>query len=975
MDGLQLEAGFVLAEGQGASFEVGTPQDPMIKTATIFISGGEHSRLGRGPFGTLYSSVSSGGPGPSCRVHGRPLRQTWSLLVETVEAGSTAIRVEGDVATESSELQGGGHWQVGGRIGVAPTGMMQNREGEDFTITSLTAEEFGGVMTTVIGLDKPMNEAKLGDPTSRLQAEVVYLSRNVLMTGTSWHGIGAGGMFAPDHHDGGAFRVEYARVEKCGQKGVKGRYCLHFHLMGDCGPAAGSSEPRCIMRGNAVEEGYQRGLTVHGSHLGVVDQNVLWNVMGAGIYVEDGNEMGNTISFNVNICNHGRCQVGGTDNDQADSGQQSGMWALSPTNDFLYNRMVNHYNGFFLQTSFAPHGRGMAQGKVCTVNSPWGNFTGNVHHSCSRFGFYPDKNFPRRLKRTVASNGYVEDYGQAGGSCEQFTPDGRDNGAPAIVADGLDWGNNLVGQYDLGDVQYLRYHSINNLHGMYWKLTKNFATARDFVGDTWHARTWDTGLAIQPAQMGSNIPTSHIKDSTFDWLNHLTHPDVSRIMGSHAGGVGHIYGPGGHGAFIIEGTRFSGSMNVAIGSNQHCTIGAGTGSLCTPEYELIGNDMSDFDARGKIIEFGISGGDRRLSSYSARDAHSLGGYLGAASEFQTHLLSLYDDDGKQLCRTSQSVGLAHRYSNAILCDRPLRRLVLWSDQSAPTLSVEGGASIQMMWIPGAGNFADTKRGYGIVVIPGFEYRLSGLSDMPGDIASKVTLEYSDTVYGDVYDNPDTIVLTIEGNKVTRRCTVSSQHDRTFIGFNGALEGGHGACTVAGDDGMTTLPWSTLPPATLPLPCPTPTPFTPSPTGPPVPTPVPTPAPPRPAPTPAPPTPVPPPPPTPAPPAPVPTPGQITPGVCFGSSVLCGVNSCCPGVADTDMQTFPCPGSDPGWNLCQAALPSDPAPSPPPLGVCPESNVHCGVNSCCPGVAGSGMQTFPCPGSDPGWNLCQRSWVR
>ena len=119
----------MVAEGQGA-FELGTPQAPMLNSATIYISGSEHGSLGRGHFGTMYSIGSSGGPGPSCRVHGRPLRQTLFLLVETAEAGSTTIRVEGNVATAKSELPGGGNWQVGGLIGVAPTGFMQNRDGE-----------------------------------------------------------------------------------------------------------------------------------------------------------------------------------------------------------------------------------------------------------------------------------------------------------------------------------------------------------------------------------------------------------------------------------------------------------------------------------------------------------------------------------------------------------------------------------------------------------------------------------------------------------------------------------------------------------------------------------------------------------------------------------------------------------------------------------------------------------------------------
>ena len=56
------------------------------------------------------------------------------------------------------------------------------------------------------------------------------------------------------------------------------------------------------------------------------------------------------ISYNVVICpQKNGCKSPGTDNNQADDLQQSGIWALSVTNDFIGNRLVNQYNGFFTQ--------------------------------------------------------------------------------------------------------------------------------------------------------------------------------------------------------------------------------------------------------------------------------------------------------------------------------------------------------------------------------------------------------------------------------------------------------------------------------------------------------------------------------------------------------------------------------------------------------------------------------------------------
>ena len=153
-------------------------------------------------------------------------------------------------------------------------------------------------------------------------AEVINLSRNLVLTGddlahvpncdsagkTCTHGLHTigGGASASSVH-----RIQYTRVEKCGQRGTLGRYCLHLHLMARC--------PQCLLRGNAIEFGHQRGIVVHGTHEAAVTDNVLYDVRGAGLYLEDGNEMANLLLHNVVICPWARegplkgCTVPGTE--------------------------------------------------------------------------------------------------------------------------------------------------------------------------------------------------------------------------------------------------------------------------------------------------------------------------------------------------------------------------------------------------------------------------------------------------------------------------------------------------------------------------------------------------------------------------------------------------------------------------------------------------------------------------------------
>jgi hypothetical protein len=170
----------------------------------------------------------------------------------------------------------------------------------------------------------------------------------------------------------GLMQIDHVRVEKCGQRGVKGKYCLHMHQASSC--------PDCRFTGNAIEYGQQRAVVIHGTHLATISENVVNDVRGGNLYIEDGNEMYNRLMYNVAVCpwplnsdKHG-CSVPGTDDAQADTAlNQAGIWALSNTNHLIGNRMANHFNGMFYDSNgFGGNGRGQAHGQQCTRNAIWG---------------------------------------------------------------------------------------------------------------------------------------------------------------------------------------------------------------------------------------------------------------------------------------------------------------------------------------------------------------------------------------------------------------------------------------------------------------------------------------------------------------------------------------------------------------------------------------------------------------------------
>ena len=126
--------------------------------------------------------------------------------------------------------------------------------------------------------------------------------------------------------------MRYARVEFCGQRPVMGRYCLHFHLLKKC--------PRCVFQGNAVVDGEHIGITVHGTHDAVVDQNVVWDAKANGLYIEDGNELRNTLNQNVMICSIlNKCKVNWV---SGAASQTAGIFMIGMSNNILENRIVGY---------------------------------------------------------------------------------------------------------------------------------------------------------------------------------------------------------------------------------------------------------------------------------------------------------------------------------------------------------------------------------------------------------------------------------------------------------------------------------------------------------------------------------------------------------------------------------------------------------------------------------------------------------
>lgn len=770
--------------------------------AWIYLSnnGAQHSEIGPRALGAVGGNAKLRIRGPNLQ------RRTWSLLQSPLRQGDTEMKLIHD-AFEMG-------WNVGDRIAIAPTQPQSKGTAQSFTIVDILtkkSEEMDGGGMTIIILDKPSEYYHVASVS--FAAEVIHLSRKVIITGDDFTEIPCDPNLVPtgntisssslapispqgclctptrtsctmglhvvhmynnqnnnnnlgnnatttttatkttDTAGSGVTDIQNVRVEKCGQRGILGRYCLHLHYRGNC--------PQCQIRNNAIEYSQQRGIVIHGTHQSLVESNVLYDVRGANVYIEDGNEIGNTVSFNVAICPWdfqfaGGCTIPGTSNDEADTAlNQAGLYTTASANDLIGNRMANHFNGMLL---FADG----TNANTCTQNTPWGRYEANVFHSSGRFGTYTlNDNYPKRnTGLALASNGFTSSSSTTDPtfSCASVTAEGSDNGLSTTIWNNADYGNTFVGHYGAGDIRYHSHTSVDNANAIYWKETKSFADG-----------------------CSAHISHSHFRNGT------MALPDTL-------------------GSFIIEHSTLD---NILLEANHHCGIGGTTGFLCMPHYVFHNVTwIHPEDANTKWVTFtqsnaAVDGGifSVSLGDFSANRISILpSGYASLVSGFYTYLI------GTGLCDGSADLGLGERYENGILCRTPLQTLRLYSNGvgSGPSLSVRVWKSAedrlagvnplaaQDMPFWGAGK----RQGYRLPVIVASESIYYHVSLSGGDIPADWFIDFGDQTLTNRW-GVQTLNIDIQGrNCGGEMMVIQSDHDRNYV-LTYASDGtgwGHGACT-------------------------------------------------------------------------------------------------------------------------------------------------------------------------------------
>ena len=281
------------------------------------------------------------------RWYGEP-REPFVRLTADVAAGQQAIVTEEPMTT----------WLVGDTLLLPDT-----RQVTGASVWQIETRQIVAISGTTIGLSSPLTYAHNGahdpDGTLKFAPHVANLTRTTEFR--SLNPTGVRGHILAAHR--AEIDIRYAgltdlgrtkwqsvldsttfdaggNVTKVGTNQI-GKYALHLHhVFGPLGLPA--DVPQFTILGNAIVNSSKWGVTLHNSHYGLVQDNVIVNAGGAGIMTEDGSETANLIDHNFIVGSPGMGIRGDSRNNKEFGFEGDGIWLRGPRNRLTRNVSVDN---------------------------------------------------------------------------------------------------------------------------------------------------------------------------------------------------------------------------------------------------------------------------------------------------------------------------------------------------------------------------------------------------------------------------------------------------------------------------------------------------------------------------------------------------------------------------------------------------------------------------------------------------------
>jgi hypothetical protein len=307
-------------------------------------------------------------------MHGATKSPTFVRLTEEALAGQSMLIVEQNVSG----------WKAGDRIVIPDTRQLREHERGSYYRAQDEKLEIASIAGNQITLKTPLKYDHKGARNAEDKLEFLphigNLSRNVIVRSENPAGTRGHMIFMSradidlrfvEVREMGRTRMgvldntefnDQGQVRKLGTNQI-GRYAIHFHHY--FGPRQTPADGyQFTLIGNAVDGAPKWGVTVHNTHYGLVQDNVVYNTHGAGIVTEDGTESFNVFDHNFAMRSEGsgdfapRSGYSGAGPDPG--GEGGGFWFRGP-NNYIKNNVAANVDVFGFQ---------LAAGSLDTVRIP-----------------------------------------------------------------------------------------------------------------------------------------------------------------------------------------------------------------------------------------------------------------------------------------------------------------------------------------------------------------------------------------------------------------------------------------------------------------------------------------------------------------------------------------------------------------------------------------------------------------------------
>ncbi|CAF2963963.1 unnamed protein product [Rotaria sp. Silwood2] len=385
----------------GGRLQIGTENNPFQHKAVITMYG--HLRSIELPiFGAKVLALRDG----IVDMHGRNVVRTWARLASTATSGSTQITLLQTV-----------DWPVGSQIIIATTGdYLSQGESEVRTITAVSSNGLTLTLNSPLTYDHLGVTQNVGSTSVEIRAEVGLLSHNVVFQGSITPTWNTTIEACPTGFNPGEFAVQTCFLGRYGEEigsdqfgatimasasmdssnGVQkvilrlsnievfnggqafrlGRYPVHFHMNGNMSSS--------YIKSSAIHQTFNRAVNIHASHYVTVENNVIYNIMGGAMFLEDGVEIGNILRGNLAVFVRTSSSLLNEDVTPA------AFWVTNPNNIVEHNAVAGgtHF-GYWYRMLETPDGPSFAMyPNFCPFRQPFGRFFNNSVHSVGRFGVW-----------------------------------------------------------------------------------------------------------------------------------------------------------------------------------------------------------------------------------------------------------------------------------------------------------------------------------------------------------------------------------------------------------------------------------------------------------------------------------------------------------------------------------------------------------------------------------------------------------